>query len=65
MSLILSLHIKKHQSYKAFVNYLLWRHTDDVIEALDLKTKNIFEENMSNYIMLPNLSLLQWKTPKL
>ena len=34
-------------------------HIDDVIEALNLKTNNIFEENMPNYIMLPNLSLIQ------
>ena len=38
---MLSLYIEKHQNYKAFVNYLLWRHIDDVIEALNLKTNDI------------------------
>ena len=65
MSLILSLCIEKNQSYKAFVNCWLWRHIDDVIEASKLKTNDIFKENTSNYIMSPNLSLLQRKTPKL
>ena len=51
--------IEKHQSYKAFVNYQLWRHIDDVIEALNLKINDIFKSNTSSYIMLPNLSFLQ------
>ena len=33
-----------------------WRH-----RTLDLKTNDIYKESTSNYIMLPNLSFLQWK----
>ena len=36
---ILTLCTEKHQSYKAFINYILWRHIDDVIQALNLKIK--------------------------
>ena len=60
---MLSLYIEKHQSYNGFVNYQLC-HIDDIIEALNLKTNDILK-NTSNNIMLPNLSFLQWKTPKL
>ena len=44
MPLILTLYIEKHQSYKAFVSNLLWRHIDDVIEALNLKTNDLLNK---------------------
>ena len=47
----MTLYIEKHQSYKAFMNYQLWRHINDVIEALNLKTDNIFEKKKTGQII--------------